>query len=361
MIQITVIKRDGSEEDYSEEKIANSIMEAAMMVGGEDASLADNLAYEITILLEESGIDEIEAAELQNLVEKTLIEHGHAETSKEYILKAADRSRMRDMDNELMRSYAEITFQDPENNDSKRENANIDSSTAMGTMLKYGSDGAKNFNLLYLMSKDIADAHRNGDIHIHDLDFLSLTETCCQIPLDRLFKGGFNTGHGFLREPSNIRTAGALAAIAIQSNQNDQHGGQSIPMFDYYLAPYVALSYLKAIAHVCKIKLDLDKESFKELKNIFKQYQSEHKLVMNKKCNKEVKDILKNFLLEHDKKVSDKEIERIFTDAYDDVYDETFQSMEAFIHNLNTMHSRAGRGTYYVSVPVTWETLCSTV
>lgn len=223
MALIDVIKRDGNIEDFNVDKLSDSIMAAAMAVGGEDYELADEIANSILDLLESNGIGEIESAQLQKIVEKTLIEEGHAATATEYILKGADRARMRDMDTALMRSFEEITFRSEEESDIKRENANIDSSTAMGTMLKYGSEGAKNFNLLYLMSEDIANAHKNGDIHVHDLDFLALTETCCQIALDKLFKDGFNTGHGFLREPGGIRTAGALAAIAIQSNQNDQH------------------------------------------------------------------------------------------------------------------------------------------
>ena len=222
-MSITVIKRDGSLEDFDLDKVSNSIMGAAMAVGGEDIDLAEDLADMVLDMLESNGIDEIDAEDLQRIVQKTLIEEGHAATATEYILKGADRRRMRDMDSALMKSFEEITFKSEAESEVKRENANIDSSTAMGTMLKYGSESAKSFNLLYMMSDYIADAHRNGDIHIHDLDFLALTETCLQIPLDKLFKDGFNTGHGFLREPGNIRTAAALAAIAIQSNQNDQH------------------------------------------------------------------------------------------------------------------------------------------
>lgn len=273
MSNIDVIKRDGSVEDFDVEKLSDSIMNAALAVGGEDYDLADEIANNILDILESNEIEEINTEDLQNIVEKTLIEDGHAATAKEYILKAADRNRMREMDTALMKSFEEITFKSEEDSEIKRENANIDSSTAMGTMLKYGSEGAKNFNLLYMMSEDIAAAHKNCDIHIHDLDFLALTETCMQIPLDRLFQGGFNTGHGFLRQPGGIRTAAALAAIAIQSDQNDQHGGQSIPMLDYYLAPYVALSYVKTVAHVAKIKLDLTKDQEKSLKRILVAYQ----------------------------------------------------------------------------------------
>lgn len=352
MSNIIVIKRDGSEEDFEIEKISDSIMGAAMEVGGEDADLADELAELVLTMLEESEIDSIESSELQRLVEKTLIEEGHAATATRYILHGADRARMRDMDTALMRSFEEITFKSEEESDTKRENANIDSSTAMGTMLKYGSEGAKNFNLLYMMSEDIAYAHKNSDIHIHDLDFLALTETCLQIPLDSLFEGGFNTGHGFLREPGGIRTAGALAAIAIQSNQNDQHGGQSIPMFDYYLAPYVALTYVKNIAKLTKFIYNLKDEKYKELKRQLIEYRNstEKKLVMNDECNNHLKEIVTDFLNKEGIRVYKTYNKRVFDNAYNETYNETFQSMEAFIHNLNTMHSRAGAQVPFSSI-----------
>jgi ribonucleoside-triphosphate reductase len=363
MSNINVVKRDGSIEDFDIDKVSSSIMGAAMDVGGENMELADELANLVLDIIESNDIEEIEASDIQNIVEKTLIEEGHAATAKEYILKGADRNRMREMDTALMKSFEEITFKSEAESEIKRENANIDSSTAMGTMLKYGSEGAKNFNLLYMMSKDVAEAHKNGDIHIHDLDFYTLTETCCQIPLDKLFKDGFNTGHGFLREPGSIRTAGALAAIAIQSNQNDQHGGQSIPMFDYYLAPYVALSYVKNIAELAKIKFDLTNEQSKELKKLTVDYweKAENHRVINQSGFNKLSIILTDYLDSIDIEYTEKQIKRLLENVYDKTHDDTFQSMEAFIHNLNTMHSRAGRRTNMVEVPVTWETLCPAV
>lgn len=815
MSNIDVIKRDGTVESFDIDKLSDSIMSAALAVGGEDYELADEIAGEVEDTIEQNDIDEISAEDIQIIVEKTLIEDGHAATAKEYILKAADRNRMREMDSALMKSFEEITFKSEADSEVKRENANIDSTTAMGTMLKYGSEAAKSFNLLYMMSEDVAEAHRNCDIHIHDLDFLALTETCIdkdtlltvkinneikvmtaeqlatycslgpvdiwknvqdiqvlsngkfvnvkamvkhksndkhmilittptgklrvtdehtvsiiengktvdkkvkdikvgdilsvpeidtdrytmdtldiikeyngdnlvisntdevirniknsnnwkqfcdifdyrdtramlirsnrtkmtvaefkrvehlctlkhselqlnyvrsrgketinavipltfelgnviglmyaegsvtehvddrqastvkkacfcnydeslieqfnknystvfnnakitdrkhdgkhtgsilsgylqyelfhgvfgyksstadirlaqwmfgankefvsgllagiidgdgcvqrdgyrvsicsvskvflediqkllllrgikssikdtnavggtvatflndgvevesvrnynnykleitgdlcnkvgwinsnkinsvdlkesnkfpykyntitdmheveysdlvydletedshftadgfnvhncmQIPLDRLFKGGFNTGHGYLREPGSIRTAAALAAIAIQSDQNDQHGGQSIPMLDYYLAPYVALTYAKVIAHVAKVKLDLEKDQEKSLKRILVAYQQANKSIMGDDKKPEIIEILKKWFEREELRVGKKKIEKILSDAYDDTYDETFQAMEAFIHNLNTMHSRAGAQVPFSSV-----------
>ena len=157
------------------------------------------------------------------------------------------------MSTQLMKTYEDLTFKSAADNDVKRENANINGDTAMGSMLKYGSEGAKRFYEMFVLDPTHAKAHREGDIHIHDLDFLTLTTTCTQIDLAKLFRGGFSTGHGFLREPNDIASYSALACIAIQANQNDQHGGQSVPCFDYYLAEGVRKTYRKRyIANVGK-------------------------------------------------------------------------------------------------------------
>lgn len=222
-MEIIVVKRDGTEEMYNEEKVSESIMAAAIEVGGEDYDLSEELAEKVTDLLLTNSIKSVTSAELEVIIRNMLIDEGHSSTATRYIEFAAARNKQREMDSSLMHSYEEITFQSGEESDMKRENANINSESSMGVMLKYGSEGAKKFNLSFIIDPKISKYHIDGDIHIHDLDFYALTETCCQIPLDKLFKGGFNTGHGFLREPGNIRSAGALAAIAIQSNQNDQH------------------------------------------------------------------------------------------------------------------------------------------
>lgn len=336
--EILVAKRKGTYETFKVGKLADSIFAAAAEVGGEDLQIADDLATEIQDMLESNDIHIIEASDLHDMVYKCLVDNKHAATSERYLTESIKRSNQREMDTALMKSFEEITFKSEEDSEVKRENANIDSSTAMGTMLKYGSEAAKNFNLLYLMTPDVANAHRNGDIHIHDLDFLSLTETCAQIPLDKLFDGGFNTGHGYLRQPGSIRAAAAQAAIAIQSNQNDQHGGQSIPLFDYYLAPYVALTYVKQIAHIAKIKFDLNKEKYHELKHRLVDYQKEHKNVMNEQGYNDINDILVQFCEEFKIKASKNRLKKVMKDAYDDTYYDTYQAMEAFIHNLNTMH-----------------------
>lgn len=173
--------------------------------------------------LELEDSESIDTSVIQDFVEKALMITEHAKTAKEYIIKRANRERIREMNTSLMKSFEDLTFGKSEEVETKRENANIDGDSSMGTMLKYGSEGAKKFNLLYVVPPDESEAHSNGDIHIHDLDFYALTQTCCQIDLNKLFTNGFNTGHGFLREPGEIRSYAALACIAIQSNQNDMH------------------------------------------------------------------------------------------------------------------------------------------
>ena len=227
--------------------------------------------------------------------------------------------------------------------DTKRENANVDGDTAMGTMLQYGSTVSKEFAKAYLMKKKYADAHDDGDIHIHDMDFLPMgTTTCMQIDLDKLFKNGFSTGHGHLRAPNDIMSYSALAAIAIQSNQNDQHGGQSIPAFDYYLAPGVLKTF---------------KKQFKQTLSDLLDY-TEFGLFIN--FNSVVKEIDKLNSIDVDLSIFDRftkestELKRLFEMSYDKAVKKTdritYQAMEAFVHNLNTMHSRAGAQVPFSSI-----------
>ncbi|MBQ2499874.1 MAG: anaerobic ribonucleoside triphosphate reductase, partial [Clostridia bacterium] len=211
----TIIKRDGRAVPFSIDKIANAIFQAAKATGGNDYEEALALSQKVVDYIESTGNTRPTVEEIQDAVEKILIESGHARTAKKFILYRSERSRVREMNTRLMKIYEGLTFKDAKENDIKRENANIDGDTSMGTMLKYGSEGAKQFNELYVLKPEHSKAHAEGDIHIHDLDFLTLTTTCCQIDINKLFKGGFSTGHGFLREPNDISSYAALAAIAI--------------------------------------------------------------------------------------------------------------------------------------------------
>ena len=269
MNTITKIKkRDGRIVEFDRDKIADAIFKAAQVLGGRDKDMAEELAIEVEAYLCDKYADKVPTVEeIQDAVEKVMIENGHARTAKEYILYRAERTRMRDMNTRLMHIYDDLTFQDAKDNDIKRENANIDGDTAMGTMLKFGSEGSKEYYKMCILKPSHSRAHEEGDIHIHDMDFLTLTMTCCQIDLVKLLEGGFSTGHGHLREPQSIESYAALACIAIQSNQNDQHGGQSVPNFDYALAVGVRKTYKRAywknLAEILDFMLSLRQSSSK--------------------------------------------------------------------------------------------------
>ena len=179
-------KRDGRTAAFDIEKITQAIYKAAQAIGGTDYETASKLAKEVYDILERQAETEPTVEHVQDTVEKVLIENGHARTAKEYILYRADRTRVRDMNTKLMKIYEDLTFKAAKDNDVKRENANIDGDTAMGTMLKYGSEGAKQFYHMYILNPKHSKAHLDGDIHIHDLDFLTLTTPCsCSSPSTR--------------------------------------------------------------------------------------------------------------------------------------------------------------------------------
>ena len=239
-------KRDGRLVPFELDKIAGAIYKSFEATSDKyELKTAIKIAkiVENKLEMKKSALPTVEL--VQDTVEEVLIEQGYVRVAKAYILYRANRTRERDMRSRLMKTFEEITFADSKDSDLKRENANVNADAPMGTMLKYGAEAAKQFNEMFVLNPKHARAHINGDIHIHDMDFLTLTTTCCQIDIVKLFKNGFSTGHGVLREPNSISVYAALACIAIQSNQNDQHGGQAIPNFDYGMAPGVAKSYIK--------------------------------------------------------------------------------------------------------------------
>ncbi len=357
MAMITMIKkRDGREVPFNIEKIAQAVMKAERSVGGnnydEALAIADKVCQKLseTIIGRNPSVEEV-----QDTVERVLIEEGHASTAKAYILYRADRTRAREMTSTLMKIYEDLTFTSAADSDIKRENANIDGDTAMGTMLKYGSEGAKQFNEMYVLDPVHSNAHIGGDIHIHDLDFLTLTTTCCQIDLLKLFHGGFSTGHGFLREPNDISSYAALACIAVQSNQNDQHGGQSIPNFDYAMAEGVKKTfrrmYIVNLAKALTYSFQRDYNAvLEEIKSTAAEIEREEGLFPRLQDNydykaKEWEKLAANYgesftsLQDETEKIAEAETERA-----------TFQAMEALIHNLNTMNSRAGAQNPFSSI-----------
>lgn len=418
-----IVKRDGRVVPFNTEKIAKAIYQAALSVGGSDFEEAEQLAVKVSVFLEKNADGKNPTVEqVQDAVERILIEEGHATTAKAYILYRAERTKQRDMNSDIMKTMEQLTFKDAKDSDVKRENANVNADTAMGTMLKYGSETAKKFYQMFVLKKEHADAHANGDIHIHDLDFLTLTTTCCQIDLIKLFKDGFSTGEGHLREPQSIGSYAALAAIAIQSNQNDQHGGQSVPNFEYAMAIGVRKSYKKLYRKNLKKAIELltevgDIESVSKdviakisnenslvssledtieiLKEARYSMDTSRSIVSKLKNNNDIipslkkaiellselesSDDIANSIL--DKIKSERNLEPTLEDSngygkfekieltnrfgndlaekiqkfvvkytVEEINKETYQAMEGFIHNLNTMHSRAGAQVPFSSI-----------
>jgi len=298
--------------------------------------------------------------QIQDAVEQVLIASNFASTAKAYILYRAEHAQIRQAKVDLMDIYNELTFETAKDADIKRENANIDADTAMGTMLKYGSEGSKYFIDNYILPKDIAAAHINGDIHIHDKDFYMLTETCCQIDLIKLFHNGFSTGHGYLREPNDIRSYAALACIAIQANQNEMHGGQSVPNFDYSMAPGVAKTFRKqyfdALAQYIAMRYDM---KLLDAELLAKEIRTKLPVDITMNTTDAFGEALIAFLPEHQATNEYQPITALDTAkahnyaveaALSETDKATYQAMEAFIHNLNTMNSRAGAQVPFSSV-----------
>ena len=353
-----ILKRDGRTVPFDADKITAAIMKAfEASNSAKSLKAAEEITREVISDLERSeNVDDVPTVEqIQDMVERVLIENGFVRTAKSYILYRAERSRIREMNTRLMRVYDDITNKSAIDSDIKRENANINGDTAMGAMLKYGSEGAKEFNLMFMMKPEHAEAHRNGDIHVHDMDFLTLTTTCCQIDLIKLFEGGFSTGHGYLRAPKDIRSYAALACIAIQANQNDQHGGQSIVNFDYAMADGVRMTFKQNYRDNLIRGLELldgveDAET--AVKKMMDEIRNEKDLVPTLVPTAEYKAAEALKLAELGVPSADAERIQDFAQkkAEQETDRATYQAMEALIHNLNTMNSRAGAQVPFSSI-----------
>lgn len=356
----TIKKRTGDIVKFNAQKITDAIKKANMesideTFSKEQLSTITNNVIKALKNLKTPGVEQI-----QDAVEKVLIAGNFASTAKAYILYRAEHTKLRQAKADLMDIYNELTFTKAKDADIKRENANIDADTAMGTMLKYGSEGSKYFITSHILPKDIAVAHMDGDIHIHDMDFYMLTETCCQIDLLKLFKNGFSTGHGYLREPNDIRSYAALACIAIQANQNEMHGGQAVPMFDYCMAPGVAKTYrkqyYKALGYYFNAMLDMKLEDASLLcKKIEQTLPIKISMSTADKFGKLLVDFLPKHQREHNyQKINEQTTQMAHKFAINTAWNETnaatYQAMEAFIHNLNTMNSRAGAQVPFSSI-----------
>lgn len=351
-----IVKRDGRKVSFNQLKISNAIKKALLSVHPDDdmtkqeEELVKTLTSEVIELIESDVANAPTVENTQNIIEKVLIKHDLASEAKNFILYRQQRTNVRSYNNDLTKIYRDLTSKSSDDMDLKRENANIDANAPMGLMLKFGSEGAKDFVKRYVLKPEHALAHTNGTIHIHDLDFYLLTINCCQISLKDLFKRGFSTGHGFLREPKSILSAAALCCIAIQSNQNDMHGGQSIPMFEYDLAPYVVVSYLKHLVKVINISTREDNLNLDALKEYGNELYTKFDTILSDEAQNLLKDkmieCLKNDGVDCDEKLASYILKETLalTDR------ETYQAMEAVIHNLNSMQSRAGAQVPFSSI-----------
>ena len=352
----SIKKRDGRAAEFDISKISDAIckaFKATYRPGNGD--LSDKLADEVMSILELDGEASPDVEHIQDIVEKVLMDNGYIATARAYILYRNERNRVRQMRTRLMQTYEEITNADACNSDVKRENANVDGDTAMGVMLKYGSEGAKQFYNMFILKPEHSNAHSEGDIHIHDLDFLTLTTTCCQIDIIKLFKGGFSTGHGHLREPNDIASYAALACIAIQSNQNDQHGGQSIVNFDYGMADGVKKTFVRLyrqnLAKALMLAKQIDDPEI-ELGKIINAIEQKANLKPSLEDNEKYLSLEKPELVKlygDDDDIGQIQETALYF-AKKETNRATFQSMEALIHNLNTMHSRAGAQTPFSTI-----------
>jgi len=295
----SIIKRDGRTQNFNENKITDAIIKCLQAVGEEDRQRAVELMLEVIKKIKTLYKNANFTVEnVQDIVETVLIEQGLVKAAKAYILYREDRSRLREARSELMNSVSEIL------QETNRDNANVGNSPS-AKVLQISEIASKNYYLKRVLPEKEADAHINGDIYIHDLSWYGKTLTCLQIPLDKLLRDGFNNGHGYIRPPKGIKTAASLAAIILQSNQNDMHGGQSFAYFDRDMAVYVRL----------------EKE----------------------KQDKLIRENLEMLGLSGDEN-------KITSLVFDRTKEETFQAMEGFIYNLNTMHSRAGAQVPFSSI-----------
>lgn len=321
-------KRDGRKVEFDPQKIIDALIKAGSATGEFGEKEAEKLAKAAIERAEKELGRRIPTVEqIQDIVEETLLASKFGHTAKAYILYRQERSNVRRSKDRLMQIYKTIALaMAEEDSDIKRGNANVDGDGAMGKMLQFGAEGSKEFAKHFLMKQEHVAAHDGGAIHIHDLDFLSTgTLTCCQTdPLKLFADGGFNTGHGFLRTPNSIGSYAALTAIILQANQNEQHGGQSIPNLDYAMAEGVNKTYRKSV------KANIEK----------------YNLFADKKVELNEEKISKLTFGQKIKGVDDK----IFTEAERDTKKQTLQAMEGFVHNLNTMHSRAGAQVPFTSV-----------
>lgn len=348
-----VIKRDGTDVPFEASKIEDAVYKAAVACAIKDEaarSVAGDVCNKVTDHLELVRADKADIESIQDLVESSLIELGYGSVAKAYILYRQKRTDARESRSHIMKTMFDLTFRDAVESDNQRENANIDADSSMGTMLKYGSEVAKEYYLKEIISPEFAKAHREGRIHIHDLDFFALTTTCTQIDLGKLFEKGFHTGHGYIRTPNSIGSYASLACIVIQANQSDQHGGQSIPAFDYYMAPGVAKTFRTTLLEYGSLSGIVNDENRGEIEGTLNSRIAQGATVLDRTTQLVIRSKVLSDTAEDAVAAREAEFVRVWSAALEKTRKATYQAMEALIHNLNTMNSRAGAQVPFSSI-----------
>ena len=341
--EICIIKRDGKREDFSISKIKNAISKAFSASGIQDEQ---QLVADITMnVISQFATPTITVEEIQDLVEKSLMKV-RPEVAKKYIIYREWRNTERDKKTQMKQVMDGIVAIDK--NDVNLSNANMSSHTPAGQMMTFASEVTKDYTYKYLLPKRFAEAHQLGDIHIHDLDYYpTKTTTCIQYDMDDLFERGFRTKNGSIRTPQSIQSYATLATIIFQTNQNEQHGGQAIPAFDFFMAKGVAKSFRKHLASFINFYVAMEngnQADEKSIRTLIKEY------LPSIKSTEAERETLRIALVALQIIIDKEHLARIVEKAYQQTRKDTHQAMEGFIHNLNTMHSRGGNQVVFSSI-----------
>ena len=340
--EICIIKRDGKRENFSAAKITNAIGKAFVATGLEhQEAMIDEITQRV---IEHFAEPTITVEAIQDLVETELMKV-QPEVAKKYIIYRQWRNTERDRKTQIKHIMDGIVAIDK--NDINLSNANMSSHTPAGQMMTFASEITKDYTYKYLLPKKYAEAHQLGDIHIHDLDYYpTKTTTCIQYDLDDLFERGFHTKNGSIRTPQSIQSYATLATIIFQTNQNEQHGGQAIPAFDFFMAKGVLKSYQKAVTSILSFFLEM--KGYNVAENDVQKTVNQQLTTIIPSA-----EIQKEFLTTLNKEgfnVNEDELKHILNKAYERTRKDTHQAMEGFIHNLNTMHSRGGNQVVFSSI-----------
>ena len=340
--EICIIKRDGKRENFSAAKITNAIGKAFVATGLEhQEAMIDEITQRV---IEHFAEPTITVEAIQDLVETELMKV-QPEVAKKYIIYRQWRNTERDRKTQIKHIMDGIVAIDK--NDINLSNANMSSHTPAGQMMTFASEITKDYTYKYLLPKKYAEAHQLGDIHIHDLDYYpTKTTTCIQYDLDDLFERGFHTKNGSIRTPQSIQSYATLATIIFQTNQNEQHGGQAIPAFDFFMAKGVLKSYQKAVTSILSFFLEM--KGYNVAENDVQK--TVNQLLTTIIPSAEIQKEFLTTLTKEGYNVYEDELKHILNKAYERTRKDTHQAMEGFIHNLNTMHSRGGNQVVFSSI-----------